>query len=189
VAAAAGPSLIILTPFSGSFLLNYIGRGEFRRVSVMVLMIRPYGRLVVLQIALLVGGVIAAAIGQHWTIVALLMLLKIVFDLFLHVREREMFGTLPKTAGKKLVLSEQFKFFPNYEYVDVDETYVIRRPYVGGQTEVLQPDETWAAVPEAWYAAVPEAWYFDKEAFMPLGNRPAALMIGRARHAASHLAR
>ncbi len=181
VAIATEALLTIWTPFVAlvlshtvSFLLNYLRRGEFRRVSIMVLMIRPYGRLVLLQVALLGGGVIAAVIGQHWTIVALLMLLRIVFDLFGHVREREMFGTLPKSEGKKFVLSEQFKFFPDYEYLDVDETFVIRRPYAGGNTELLQSDETWVAVPEEWY--------FDKKEFTTLGNQLAASCLVRSRH-------
>jgi hypothetical protein len=168
------PFVALVVSYTVSFVLNFLWRGEFRRVSIMVLMLRPYGRLVLLQVALLVGGAIAAPFGQHGVIVALLMLLKVVFDLFGHIREREMLGTLPKSEGKKFVLSEQFRFFPDYEYVDVDETFVIRRPYAGGPTELLQPDETWIPVPEEWY--------FDKKEFDPLGNRLGALSRMRSRH-------
>lgn len=70
-----------------SFFWNFIGRGEYRNANVMVLMFRPYGRIVVLHITLLIGGFILVSLGSPLGGLALLILLKIGFDLRLHRKE------------------------------------------------------------------------------------------------------
>jgi uncharacterized protein DUF6498 len=75
-----------------SFLMNYIGGGEFRRVEMGDLMSRPYGRIVVLHLAIIGGGFLVLATGQSQWALALLVLLKIGFDLRGHVKERTKLG-------------------------------------------------------------------------------------------------
>jgi len=70
-----------------SFLWNYLGRGEFRRVSLRTLMARPYGRVVVLHLAILGGGFAASALGSPVWALMLLVALKIGFDLHAHLKE------------------------------------------------------------------------------------------------------
>jgi len=70
-----------------SFLWNYLGRGEFRRVSLRTLMARPYGRVVVLHLAILGGGFAAAALGSPVWALVLLIALKVGFDLHAHLKE------------------------------------------------------------------------------------------------------
>lgn len=70
-----------------SFLWNYLGRGEFRRASVGTLMAQPYGRVVVLHVAILGGGAAAAALGSPLWALLVLLALKIGLDLRAHLKE------------------------------------------------------------------------------------------------------
>jgi hypothetical protein len=70
-----------------SFFWNYLGRGEFRRASVGKLMAQPYGRVVVLHLAILGGGFAAAALGSPVWALLLLIALKVGLDLRAHLKE------------------------------------------------------------------------------------------------------
>jgi hypothetical protein len=72
-----------------SFFANYIGGGEFRRTSVPELMQQPYGRVVVLHLAILFGGWIVMGLGSTWGVLLLLIAGKTILDLKLHLREHE----------------------------------------------------------------------------------------------------
>ncbi len=69
-----------------SFYVYFIRRGEHRRVSVMAQMARPYGRVVVLHLTIILGGVLVAAVGQPIALLVLLVVLKTALDLALHLR-------------------------------------------------------------------------------------------------------
>jgi hypothetical protein len=70
-----------------SFLWNYLYRGEFLRAQLPRLMAAPYGRVVVLHLAILLGGFAAMALGSPlWALVVLLGL-KIGLDLKAHLKE------------------------------------------------------------------------------------------------------
>jgi hypothetical protein len=71
-----------------SFFINYLGRGEYRRTFVPLLMAQPYARVVVLHIAILFGGFAAMALGSNVGVLAILIAGKTVLDLSLHLRER-----------------------------------------------------------------------------------------------------
>jgi hypothetical protein len=70
-----------------SFFANYIGRGEYRRMFVVWLMVQPYARVVVLHVAILFGGFIAMALGGNVGVLAILVLGKTVLDLHFHLLE------------------------------------------------------------------------------------------------------
>jgi hypothetical protein len=72
-----------------SFFANYIGRGEYRRTLVPLLMFQPYSRVVVLHIAILFGGFVAMALGSNIGVLVILIAGKTALDLALHLRERE----------------------------------------------------------------------------------------------------
>ena len=78
-----------------SFATNYVGQGEFRRIEPSTLMIQPYGRIFVLHISLLCGGILMQA--MHSPVVGLLVLiaLKILLDLRGHFAERTKFSENP----------------------------------------------------------------------------------------------
>ncbi|MCX8090205.1 MAG: DUF6498-containing protein [Verrucomicrobiae bacterium] len=82
-----------------SFGVNYIGRGEYQRAQVRDLMAQPYGRVVVLHLAILGGGFLMALLGSPAAGLALLVALKIVLDVRAHLRERQKLARPPKTAS------------------------------------------------------------------------------------------
>ena len=70
-----------------SFLLNYIGNGEYLRTSAPRQMGSAYGRVVVLHLTILVGGFVVAFLGAPIGALIVLVVLKTAFDLGLHRRE------------------------------------------------------------------------------------------------------
>jgi hypothetical protein len=70
-----------------SFLVNFLGGGEYRRVTAETLMAQPYGRVVVLHLAILLGGGVAMLLNDPVWALVVLVLLKIVLDLRAHLAE------------------------------------------------------------------------------------------------------
>lgn len=75
-----------------SFGTNYLGNGEYRRASLQQLMQQPYGRIVVLHIAILGGGFLVMALHSPVAGLLLLVGLKIALDLRGHFAERRKFA-------------------------------------------------------------------------------------------------
>lgn len=71
-----------------SFFVNYLGRGEYRRTAVPLLMAQPYARIVVLHVAILLGAFASLAFGSNIGILMILIVGKTALDLSLHLRER-----------------------------------------------------------------------------------------------------
>jgi hypothetical protein len=82
------PLLALVVSHGFSFVTNYLGRGEYRRISAHDLMARPYGRIVALHITILIGGFAAMATGSHWLALSILVAIKIKLDLKSHLAER-----------------------------------------------------------------------------------------------------
>ena len=70
-----------------SFFGNYLAGGEFRRTNVTLLMFQPYARVVVLHIALLLGGFATMASGGSVFALLILVVGKTMIDVKLHLRE------------------------------------------------------------------------------------------------------
>jgi hypothetical protein len=70
-----------------SFVRNYLGKGEYRRYTLSKLMGLPYGRVVLLHITLIFGGFLIAFLQSPTAGLLLFILLKIVMDLWAHVKE------------------------------------------------------------------------------------------------------
>jgi hypothetical protein len=92
----AGPLLIALGALflshMYSFLINYLGSGEFRRTNPMSLMMAPYSRIIVLHLTIIAGGGLAMVLGSPFWLLALLIGLKILMDVRAHLKERRSFG-------------------------------------------------------------------------------------------------
>ncbi|HET7182586.1 MAG TPA: DUF6498-containing protein [Candidatus Limnocylindrales bacterium] len=71
-----------------SFLLNYVGRGEYLTTTPMRQMAAPYGRVVVLHVTIIFGAFAIAFIGAPIGALLILVALKTALDLGLHLRER-----------------------------------------------------------------------------------------------------
>jgi hypothetical protein len=69
-----------------SFFRNYLGKGEYRRTVLPELMGAPYGRVVVLHLAILFGAFATFILGSPVILLLLLIAGKIVLDLKLHHR-------------------------------------------------------------------------------------------------------
>jgi uncharacterized protein DUF6498 len=70
-----------------SFFWNYLYRGEFRRASLSAQMAKPYGRVIVLHFAILLGGFGAMALGSPVWALLVLIAIKVALDLRAHLRE------------------------------------------------------------------------------------------------------
>jgi Family of unknown function (DUF6498) len=70
-----------------SFFWNYLGYGEFRVARPELLMRAPYGRVIVLQVTIIFGGMLAQALHSPLWALLLLIAFKIALDLRAHIRE------------------------------------------------------------------------------------------------------
>ncbi len=82
-----------------SYWFNYLGRGEYRRTSAAGQMFAPYGRLVVLHVTIIVGGMAIAATGAPAAAVAILVGLKTLMDIGFHLAEHRKRTLPPDTAA------------------------------------------------------------------------------------------
>lgn len=76
-----------------SYLVNFIGRGEYRRVGLPELMRRPYGRIVIMHITVIVGAALVDWLRSPVPMLVFLVVVKTFVDLRMHGRERHRFGT------------------------------------------------------------------------------------------------
>lgn len=90
---AAGLSYLLSHGYS--FLANFLGRQEWRRLTVHSTMVLPYGRVVAMHFTILLGGFLAAVLRQPAWAVVLLVVLKVALDVRAHVRERKPRELLP----------------------------------------------------------------------------------------------
>ena len=74
-----------------SFFTNYIGNDEYKRASLILLMFRPYGRIITMQFAILFGAAFVLFLGSPLPMLLILIAVKIVMDLRLHGKERVKF--------------------------------------------------------------------------------------------------
>jgi len=81
------PLAALLASHGFSFLWNYLWRGEFRRAKLTELMSQPYGRVVVLHIAIILGAIATTALGSPLWALLVLLALKIGLDLKAHLKE------------------------------------------------------------------------------------------------------
>jgi hypothetical protein len=70
-----------------SFVVNFLFGRERDELSLKQLMSAPYGRIVLLHIAILLGGFAVMSLGQPVAMLAVLVLLKLGLDAGLHLRE------------------------------------------------------------------------------------------------------
>ena len=71
-----------------SFFNNYIGKDEYKHTSLFLLMQRPYGRIVTMHLAIVIGAGFVMWLGSQLPILVILILVKMSMDLKLHQKER-----------------------------------------------------------------------------------------------------
>jgi hypothetical protein len=70
-----------------SYFVNYLGKGEARRMEPGKVMFTPYRRIVILHVTIVIGGMAVLAMGNSAVLVAILVICKTAVDLVLHFRE------------------------------------------------------------------------------------------------------
>ena len=92
VLAAAPPAWLyafgaLMISHGVSFLLNFLLAGERENSSIKALMAAPYGRIVILHVAIILGAFAVMALGQPLALLLILVALKLALDVTLHLRE------------------------------------------------------------------------------------------------------
>jgi hypothetical protein len=82
-----------------SFFLDYVRGGEYRTTTIAVEMFRPYGRVIVLHVTILVGAFLAFALGSPLALLVVLVTLKTALDLALHARRHPPVEVVGATAA------------------------------------------------------------------------------------------
>ena len=81
------PLAVLFASHLFSFGWNYLWGGEFRRTQLSRLMTEPYKRIIVLHIAIILGGIGAMALGSPVWALMVLLAVKIALDFKAHVKE------------------------------------------------------------------------------------------------------
>jgi hypothetical protein len=81
------PLAALLASHGFSFLWNYLWRGQFRRAKLTELMSKPYGRVVVLHVGIILGAIATTALGSPLWALLVLLAMKIGLDLKAHLKE------------------------------------------------------------------------------------------------------
>ena len=84
--------LALLLSHGASFLLLFLGQGEYRRSTIRQLMNAPYKRIVVLHIAVIAGGFLVVKLGSPLGLLIALVALKTGMDIMLHRRSHREFS-------------------------------------------------------------------------------------------------
>lgn len=81
------PLLALALSHLYSFIWNYLGKGEYLTTTLTQLMKRPYGRVVVLHISIIVGGFLVMLLGSPAYALLILIAIKTTFDFKAHCKE------------------------------------------------------------------------------------------------------
>jgi hypothetical protein len=92
---ALWPALLALFLSHGfSFVQNFLGRGEYRARTVKKQMTEPYSRIVFMHLVLIFGGGLTLILGGATPVLVAVIILKIVFDVRSHLKERRSVGAV-----------------------------------------------------------------------------------------------
>ena len=83
------PALGLAVSHGISFIRNYLIGGEYLAQSIGKLMSRPYKRIVLMHVAIIAGGVPIMMLGSPVPLLCILIVLKIVMDVWLHTKSHK----------------------------------------------------------------------------------------------------
>ncbi len=69
-----------------SFIANFILRGEYKNARPNKLMMSPYGRIFILHVVVIAGGILVVKSGSATSMLILLIAIKVAVDIVLHIR-------------------------------------------------------------------------------------------------------
>lgn len=102
VGAALLGSAVMGASHGGSFVVNFVGREEYRDVSSAQQMSAPYRRVFVLHLTIVLGAFLVVSFGSPVVLVALLVVLKTGFDVLAHLREHKWVRERPRDEKNAL---------------------------------------------------------------------------------------
>jgi len=76
-----------LTSHLFSYFYHFLGREEYRKATTQTLMSAPYKRVIILHLTILFGGFLVMSTGESILALVLMVVIKIVLDLWGHVKE------------------------------------------------------------------------------------------------------
>lgn len=85
----AWPIAAMVVAHGVAFVSTFLAAGEFRTVGVAQLMQRPYGRVVVLHVTIVLGGFLAVLLGPSLAVLLLFVTVKIVADVAAYRRAQK----------------------------------------------------------------------------------------------------
>ena len=71
-----------------SFLYNYLLQGEYKKATVYKLMIQPYQRIGITHLTIIFGFFLTNLFKSNLVLPLVLVIIKIIFDLYQHIQER-----------------------------------------------------------------------------------------------------
>ena len=80
------PALGLFISHGVSFIRNFINGQEYLTLKMNQIMTRPYKRIVLMHVAIILGGVLIMKLGSPVVLLCVLIFLKIVMDIWLHVK-------------------------------------------------------------------------------------------------------
>lgn len=83
-------ALALFVSHLASLILNYLLAGEYRLVTVKEMMKKPYGRIVVLHLGIIFGGILLDILSVPLAGLVVLVLIKNIFDVRSHIREHRL---------------------------------------------------------------------------------------------------
>lgn len=84
----AWPLALMFVSHGVAFATDFLATGEFRTAQVGEVMMRPYGRVVVLHLSIVLGGFLALATGPSQAVLLLFVLFKLIADAMGYLRAR-----------------------------------------------------------------------------------------------------
>jgi hypothetical protein len=90
--------LMLFVSHGSAFLLQYLGKGEFRSASEKLLLFQPYGRIVIMHLSIVFGAAAYWLSGRRLVLLVLLVLLKIAADVGAQIVLRSRAGPAARTG-------------------------------------------------------------------------------------------
>jgi hypothetical protein len=88
ISALAGVLGLIVSHWV-SYVTNYIGAGEYKKVSAPTLFILPYKRIIILHMSIIFGGFLVFLLGVPTIALGCFIFMKTWVDVWLHTREHD----------------------------------------------------------------------------------------------------
>jgi hypothetical protein len=86
------PAVGLFVSHGVSFIKNFINRQQYLRLKMKDIMVRPYKRIILMHVAIIIGGVLIMKLGSPVALLCFLVFLKIALDIWLHIKSHRSAG-------------------------------------------------------------------------------------------------